>query len=76
MALHYDPFMHPDPDLYGLWLLCSLLMIIQHVATFSYYSDIAISHLETMMFLKESFKVKMFLKIIAFFSFRHCHLIP
>ena len=57
-------------------LLCSLMMIIQHVATFSYYSDIAISHLETMMFLKESLKVKMFLKIIAFLSSRHCHLIP
>ena len=35
-------------------LLCSLLMITQHALTFSYYSDIAISHLETMMFLKES----------------------
>ena len=35
-------------------LLCSLLMNTQHALTLSYYSDIAISHLETMMFLKES----------------------
>ena len=33
-------------------LLCSLMMIPQHVTTLFYYSAIAASHLETLMFLK------------------------
>ena len=35
-------------------LLCSLMMILQHVTTLCYYSAIAGSHVETLMFLKES----------------------
>ena len=37
-------------------LLCSIMMIIQHVTTLCYFADIAGSHLDTLMFLKESFK--------------------
>ena len=33
-------------------LLCSLMMIPQHVTTLCYYSAISASHLETLMFLK------------------------
>ena len=38
-------------------LLCSLTMFLQHMTSLSYYMAIAVSHIETMNFLKVSWKM-------------------
>ena len=48
----------------GPWM-CSLMMTPQHVTTLCYYSAIAASHLESLLFLK----------VHIFISFKHIHIV-